>query len=69
VAFAVGTVMLITSIIGLMPGDRPFTASSAMFTQLVVNILMLLVATILASAGMFLLIYGGEAGTPEIIEE
>jgi hypothetical protein len=61
--FAIGSGMLVFSMLGLMPGDRPFTASSALFTTLLVNILMLLVGTIMASIGMFVLIYGGDWGS------
>jgi hypothetical protein len=67
--FVLGCVMLAFAIIGLLPGDGGFATSSALFTQLLVNILMLMVATFMASIGMFFLVYGGEIGAPEVIEE
>lgn len=65
--FVLGSVVLAFSIIGLVPGDQPVEAGAAMFTYLVMDILMLFVATFMVSAGMFFYIYGGSwrgAGEP-----
>jgi hypothetical protein len=67
--FAVGIVMLVVAIGGLMPGGNGATYTSTMFTQLIVNIGMLLVSTFMISTGMFFIVYGGQAPTTEYIDE
>ncbi len=65
--FVLGSIVLALSIIGLVPGDQPIEAGAAMFTYLVIDILMLFIATFMVSAGMFFYIYGGSwrgAGEP-----
>lgn len=57
--FVLGSVVMAFSIIGLVPGDQPVEAGAAMFTYLVIDILMLFVATFMVSAGMFFYIYAG----------
>ena len=57
--FVLGSIVLAFSIIGLVPGDQPVEAGAAMFTYLVIDILMLFVATFMVSAGMFFYIYSG----------
>jgi hypothetical protein len=58
--FVVGSVLLAFSIVGLVPGDQPMEAGAAMFTYFLVDLLMLLVATFMVSAGMFFYIYSGD---------
>lgn len=57
--FVLGSIVLAFSIIGLVPGAQPAEAGAAMFTYLVMDILMLFVATFMVAAGMFFYIYGG----------
>jgi hypothetical protein len=59
VLFVLGSIVLAFSIIGLAPGSQPIEAGAAMFTYLIMDILMLFVATFMISAGMFFYIYGG----------
>ena len=68
VLFAIGSFLIALSIIGLIPGDHPSVTGSSVFFQLLVNILILLVATFMASIGMFLSVYGGEMGSAIPIE-
>jgi hypothetical protein len=58
--FVVGSILLAFSIVGLVPGDQPMEAGAAMFTYFLVDLLMLLVATFMVSAGMFFYIYSGD---------
>jgi hypothetical protein len=58
--FSAGCVVLAFSIVGLVPGNQPVEAGAAMFTYLMVDILMLFVATFMVSAGMFFFIYSGD---------
>jgi len=67
--FLIGCVLLAVAIVGLVPGSQPFTASYALFTQLLVNILLLVVATFMAGIGMFVFIYSGESAAPELVEK
>lgn len=57
--FIFGSVVMAFSIVGLVPGDQPAEAGAAMFTYLIIDILMLFMATFMVSAGMFFYIYGG----------
>lgn len=69
ILFAVGIVMLILAIGGLMPAENGATYTSSMFTQLIVNIGMLLVSTFMISTGMFFIVYGGQKATTEWFDE
>jgi hypothetical protein len=57
--FVLGSIILSFSIVGMVPGNQPVEAGAAMFTYLVMDILMLFVATFMVSAGMFFYIYSG----------
>ncbi len=63
--FVVGVVMLVLAIGGLMPAENGAKYTSSMFTQLIVNIGMLLVSTFMVSTGMFFMVYGGQKATKE----
>jgi hypothetical protein len=58
--FLTGCIVLAFSIVGLVPGNQPAEAGAAMFTYLMVDILLLIVATFMVSAGMFFYIYSGD---------
>jgi len=57
--FVIGSIVLAFSIVGLVPGAQPAEAGAAMFTYIIIDILMLFIATFMVSAGMFFYIYGG----------
>ncbi|MDW5563878.1 MAG: hypothetical protein SA339_11695 [Methanomassiliicoccus sp.] len=57
--FVLGSIVLAFSIVGLVPGNQPDEAGAVIFTYLMIDILMLFVATFMVSAGMFFYIYGG----------
>lgn len=57
--FVLGSIVLAFSIVALVPGNQPAEVGAAMFTYLVMDILMLFVATFMVSAGMLFYIYGG----------
>jgi hypothetical protein len=65
ILFVIGVVMLVLSIGGLMPDGSGKAYTNTMFTQLIINIGMLLVSTFMVSTGMFFLVYGGQKTTTE----
>lgn len=63
ILFVLGSLLLAFSIVSLVPGSQPIGVGAAMFTYLVMDILMLFVATFMVSAGMFFYIYSGSWGS------
>ncbi len=69
VLFILGVVMLVLAISGLMPDESGAAYTNTMFTQLIINIGMLLVSTFMISTGMFFIVYGGQRSTKELYDE
>jgi hypothetical protein len=64
--FAGGTILIILAIEGMLPHGSNSVYTSDMFTQLVVNIGMLLMATVMVAFGMFLALYSGNRSSAEM---
>ena len=62
--FVIGTIILGVSISNMMPDGNEGAYTGEMFSQFIVNIGMLLVATFMVAIGMFFIAYGGEYGSP-----
>lgn len=69
VLFILGIIMLVLAINGLMPDESNTTYTSTMFTELIINIGMMMVSTFMISTGMFFIVYGGQKPTKEWYDE